>query len=558
MSRISVLSVSLASKCRMLFGGAVLMIIASALLVPWLRMRDLVHEKNITQARQAARLALARFEPGSGNWDYKQRLLKAWWPAGSVKHGIRCPVPRLIPLVDPRPDPADPLRSTSDPQPPPGCDPEMAGAIRALAADHSLAEVQLPIETISGNLLYRVVLPVRAVGTRYPSGTLIGVIDAEYPAGNARVDLWINLGLILMAGALAGMLAVLVFYLIVQKLILSPVRQLTRVADGVSQGDHSIRSAIATGDEFEELARAFNGMLGHLQTSENELKTINRSLDTRLGEVAERNVALFEANKIKSQFLANVSHELRTPLTSIIGFAELLREAASTEGGRTLRYSENIMSSGRMLLGIINDLLDLAKIEAGKLELHRASIDLVELGNNLIDFMRPLADKKNLKLAGRFDADLPLITSDAGRLQQILYNLLSNAVKFTPDQGQIELVIERDPERPTRPDSEPANDDTARVVEGGVRISVRDTGIGIPENELPRVFEKFWQIDDSMTREHSGTGLGLAISKELATILGGDIRVISKEGEGSTFTVILPITPPAETVTTRLHAVPLT
>ncbi len=528
MSRISVLTVSLASKCRMLFGLAVLLIIASALLVPWLRMRDLVHEKNLTLARQAARLALARFELGSGNWEYKQRLLKTWWPAGSVKHGIRCPVPRLVPLADP-----------ADPQPPPGCDPDVAAAIRALASDRSLNEVQLPIETISGNLLYRVVLPVRAVGSRYPAGTLVGIIDAEYPAGNARVDLWINLGLILMAGALAGMLAVLVFYLIVQKLILSPVRQLTRVADGVSQGDHSIRSAIATGDEFEELARAFNGMLGHLQSSENELRTINRSLDTRLGEVAERNVALFEANKIKSQFLANVSHELRTPLTSIIGFAELLRESASTEGGRTLRYAENIMSSGRMLLGIINDLLDLAKIEAGKLELHLATIDLAELGNNLIDFMRPLADKKNLKLGGRFDADLPTITSDAGRLQQILYNLLSNAVKFTPDHKSIELEIARDGD--------------ARV-----RLSIHDQGIGIPEAELPRVFEKFWQIDDSMTREHSGTGLGLAISRELAHILGGDISVVSKEGEGSTFTVTLPVTPPQEIVTTRLHAVPLT
>lgn len=528
MARISWLSISLASKCRMLFGSAVLLIIASAIFVPWLRMRDLVHETNIQLARRAGRLAIARSGlTEGGNWELKQRALTAWWPEGAELHGLISPVPRLIPLADP-----------SDPKPPPWADTELAQAILELARNPGLQDAPPAITTTDGNVVYRAVLPVRSIGGRYPQGTLIGVVAVDYPAPNARLNLLVNLGLSLMAGGLAGMLAVLVFYLITQKLILSPVRELTRVANSVSQGEHSVRSQIATGDEFEELARAFNAMLAHLQASETELQTINRSLDTRLGDLAERNVALFESNKVKSQFLANVSHELRTPLTSIIGFAELLREAASTEGGRLHRYSENIMSSGRLLLGIINDLLDLAKIEAGKLELHLGTVNLAEMCRNLIDFMQPLADKKNLTLNAEIDPDCPTIQSDAGRIQQILYNLISNAVKFTPDGKAVTLELRRE------------GDDR-------VRVTVRDTGIGIPEADLSRVFEKFQQLDDSMTREHSGTGLGLAISKELVTMLHGTIHVSSELGKGSTFWIVLPIESHFDSITQPLGDVRL-
>jgi two-component system sensor histidine kinase BarA len=516
MIRFSPFSISLAAKCRLLFGLAVLLIIASALFVPWLRMRDLVHEANFQVARQIARLAIARSDLSSGNWKLKQQSLERWWPTGATQHGLRSPVPRLIPIADP-----------SNPQLPADADEHIKRAVPLLAHNPDLREAPPRVDPIPGGMLYRVLLPVRSSGGKQPAGTLIGVVCADYPVLDAHADLWINLGLSLMAGALAGTLAVLVFYLITQKLILSPVRELRRVAESVSQGEHGVRSKIATGDEFEELARAFNAMLSHLQASENELRTINKSLDTRLGEVAERNVALFEANKIKSQFLANVSHELRTPLTSIIGFAELLREAASREGGRTLRYAENIMSSGRMLLGIINDLLDLAKIEAGKLELHLASVDMTEMAANLIDFMRPLAEKKSLQLVASVPENLPKIYSDAGRIQQILYNLLSNAVKFTPEGGLVELRLS-------------LNGDER------IEVAVRDTGIGIPPEKLSEVFEKFRQLDESMTREHSGTGLGLAISKELTALLGGTIAVTSEPGKGSEFTVTLPVTIPTE------------
>ncbi len=514
MARVSFLSISLAAKCRILFGLAVLLIVAAALLVPWLRMRDLVHEANAKSLRRLGRLTVAQLELLSGNWELQEQALRLWWPENLDGTGADFPLPELIPLSD-----------VSGRTAPVHSDPFVEEAIAKLAADPTVREYAANRESTERELVYRIVFPIRGVEGKPESEGLRGVLYLEHVAPDARRELLINIGLTLMAGGLAGILAVLVFYLITQKLILSPVRELTRVAESVSQGEHSVRSEIATGDEFEELSRSFNAMLAHLQASENELMRINKSLDARLAELAEHNVALFEANKLKSQFLSNVSHELRTPLASIIGFAELLREASSTEGGRMHRFAENIMSSGRMLLGLINDLLDLAKIEAGKLELHPTTIDMRALAQNLIDFIRPLADKKSLQLVADLPEDVPTISSDPGRIQQILYNLLSNAVKFTPEGGLVELRLGK-------------HDDEH------VFVRVRDTGIGIPEADLPRVFEKFRQLDGSMTREHSGTGLGLAISKELVTLLAGRIEVASEVDKGSAFTVILPIAAP--------------
>lgn len=528
MARISFLTISLAAKCRLLFGAAVLVIIAASLFVPWLRMRDLVHENNVNMVQLTAKLALSRVDSGVGNWDLRQKSLDRWWPAESMRHGFEGPVPQLMPVG-----------GADAPKIPPGSDDYLRDAILKLATDPTLESAPVTWSRDGDMLVYRTVVPIRSDGNSNPLGTLLAVLSVEYPVPDARATLVVNIGLCLMAGALAGILAVLVFYLITNRLILSPVLQLTSVAEAVAHGDHGVRSNIATGDEYEELSRAFNAMLTHLQSSENELRRINKSLDTRLDQLAEKNVELFEANKLKSQFLSNVSHELRTPLSSIIGFAELLRESASEENERQRRYSENIMSSGRMLLGLINDLLDLAKIEAGKLELHIADINLRELLNNLLDFVRPLADKKSLQLTAILPDEIPRPHSDPGRIQQILFNLLSNAIKFTPDGGLIELRLNVD-----MPDT--------------IIISVRDTGIGIPEDKLAAVFEKFRQLDGSMTREHGGTGLGLAISRDLARLLGGELSVASREGEGSTFTVTLPLEAPKEVDTSLMTKIDLT
>jgi signal transduction histidine kinase len=286
-----------------------------------------------------------------------------------------------------------------------------------------------------------------------------------------------------------------------------------------------VRSAVRTGDEFEQLAESFNAMLERLRVSQEELKTANRSLDMRLGEMAEINVSLHEANRVKSEFLANVSHELRTPLTSIIGFAELMRESGGADGdGRMTRYSENILISGRILLEIINDLLDLAKIEAGKIELRVETVAAAELCQTLLEFLRPQADQKNLELKLEADDALPPLETDRGKVRQILFNLLSNAVKFTPEGGRVKLSVRRLGDR--------------------VEFAVSDSGPGIAPEHQKMIFEKFRQIDQSATREHYGAGLGLAIAKELTQMLGGDIGVRSEPGQGATFWVRVPVTAP--------------
>jgi signal transduction histidine kinase len=237
-------------------------------------------------------------------------------------------------------------------------------------------------------------------------------------------------------------------------------------------------------------------------------------------------MALFEMNRIKSDFLATMSHELRTPLNSIIGFSEVL---ASTDHlpDRQRRFAQNIFTSGKMLLGMINDILDLAKIESGKMELHVEDFSIRDVCESLAGSMRPLADKKEIELECRLDDGLPLLHQDPGKIRQVIYNLLSNAVKFTPEGGRVTL--------------------SARGEGRNVVISVADTGVGIPEEDRDRIFEKFRQAgmsqarDGVLTREHEGTGLGLSIVRELTRMLGGDVTLDSALGKGSTFTVRIPM-----------------
>lgn len=379
----------------------------------------------------------------------------------------------------------------------------------------------------------RLAMAIRSEETSPDPNKLIGVIHVRVPIH--PVAPFENYVALVAAAACGALLAILVFYLVTQRLLLSPVRKLRRLAEQVTTGDIHARATIDTGDEFEELGDAFNDMLGHLHRTQQELRKTNRSLDTRLGELAQTNVALFESNRLKSEFIANVSHELRTPLVSIIGFAELLTEAndGSLQPARMMRYSNNILTSGRMLLDIINDLLDLAKIEAGKLELHVIECDVGQVCEALIDFLTPLADKKKIKL-NLHVGDVPRMHTDAGRLKQILYNLLSNAIKFTPEEGVVNLRVT------------PQGDDY-------VSFAVSDSGPGIAKDRLEIIFEKFRQIDSSHTREYEGTGLGLAITRELCTLLGGTISLESVEGEGSTFSVSLPVRAPTDPIPSLIN-----
>jgi signal transduction histidine kinase len=264
-------------------------------------------------------------------------------------------------------------------------------------------------------------------------------------------------------------------------------------------------------------------MLANLKQSADQLRAVNKSLDLKLGQLAESNVALYEANRLKSEFLANVSHELRTPLNSILGFADLLKDSSvPTDDPKATRYIQNILSSGKNLLELINDLLDLAKIEAGRMEIRSEPLSLNDLFEGLTSVLKPLCEQKQLVIVTSIASDVPIIQTDRAKLQQVLYNFLSNAIKFSPGGERIDLSAQRE------------NDDA-------VRISVIDRGPGIEADKHQVIFEKFRQIDASHTRTHSGTGLGLAISKELIALLGGSIGVQSEPGRGSVFWVVLPM-----------------
>jgi PAS domain S-box-containing protein len=249
------------------------------------------------------------------------------------------------------------------------------------------------------------------------------------------------------------------------------------------------------------------------------------------------------ANLAKSQFLANMSHELRTPLNAIIGFSEILSDKTFGDlNVRQLKYSNNILTSGRHLLQLINDILDLAKVEAGRVELMRNTFAVAKAFSEVQSIVKTLANKKNISLEFDVASDLPSLLADEAKFKQVMYNLLSNAIKFTPDGGKVFVtaVIQRR----TAADSNPATE--------FLQVAVTDTGIGIKVNDQERVFKEFEQVDSSYGRLQQGTGLGLALTKRLVELHGGRIWVESAgvEGKGSTFTFLLPI-PKAQALPTQ-------
>jgi signal transduction histidine kinase len=355
-----------------------------------------------------------------------------------------------------------------------------------------------------------------------PNEQICAVI-IQRPATEISNAILLNRVSIIVAGLFAGTGAVVAFYMITQRVILRPIRQLRALASNVAEGNLDIRSSIKTGDEYEKLANAFNNMLDGLQAAQEKLRQANKQLDAKIAELSERNIELFKANKVKSEFLANISHEFRTPLNAILGFAQVLRDKPGLLK-KDKRYAENIITGGNRLLNMINDLLDLAKTEAGKMELHIEKTYVKQLCKALIASFSLLTKKKKIKVKLLTDVNIPPLMTDPGKVQQILYNFLSNAVKFTPQRGRIEI--------------------RARLLsdENTVRIEVADTGCGIAEADREKIFEKLRQADGSITRESTGSGLGLTISRELAALLAGSIGLESELDKGSTFWLDIPVT----------------
>lgn len=359
------------------------------------------------------------------------------------------------------------------------------------------------------------------------AGDPLGMVKISFPMEKTQRSLAWNNAILLATAIVTAFLAMLAAYAIVRYVIVKPVLHLKEVSDNIARGALDQRADIRTGDEFEELSHAFNRMLRHLVTVQEELQAVNQGYEQKNDELAQANLRLFELNHLKNDFLATMSHELRTPLNSILGFSDVL-EGSQNLTEKQRRYVNHIQTSGKNLLTLINDVLDLAKIESGKMERHPVEFSIQDLVERMVGALLPLAERKNLDLGWDVDPRVPVLWQDPGKIQQILNNLLSNAIKFTPDGGRVRVYVElRDPTT--------------------MAIIVEDTGVGIPLEEQERIFEKFRQGKTlpgkrtALTREYEGTGLGLSIVRELAKLLGGDVHLLSEFGKGSVFTVTLPV-----------------
>ncbi len=361
--------------------------------------------------------------------------------------------------------------------------------------------------------------------TRLASQYPFRVIKITMPAGQTQQNTtWIS-AIVVALGMLIVAVTLFVLHAIVRYLVLHPLYHLRDVSDAITHGDTNLRATLDTEDEFRELADAFNRMLRHLTETQCQIQEVNSELETRVDQLGHLNLQLYEANRLKSDFLANMSHELRTPLNSIIGFSEVLQGIESLDD-KQRRYASNIRKSGRLLLEMINDILDLAKVEAGKMEVRRSEFQLSRLISAQCDMVQSLTEDKNISLSVDLPDRLPKAFQDPNKLGQILNNLLSNAIKFTPEGGMITVQV-------------------SDLDNGRFRMLVSDTGVGIAEEDQAIVFQKFRQsrkvLDgEGLTREFAGTGLGLSIVKELAKLLGGEVHFESELGRGSSFWVTLP------------------
>ena len=404
----------------------------------------------------------------------------------------------------------------------------------SIPAPPSLAKGQLEMYLLKDN---EIVLVRSIVFQGKPTGTVY--IRSDMEELNHRVLRYAGIaGLVLLVSLLAALLVSSIF----RRAVAEPIVRLAQVAGAISHDkNYSIRAApLPDHGELSVLIDAFNEMLGQIDRGEQDLRKAHDQLELRVLErTAELQAAkdvleaysqnllqakeeLERAAKFKDQFLSTMSHELRTPLNAVLGFSDLLTEERyGPLNERQQRYVKHIHTGGKHLLTLINDILDLSKIEAGRLQLAIDTVSLVTSFAEVTDTMRPLADKKSHTLLQRALPGLS-VRADATRLKQILMNLIGNAIKFTPEGGKIELAAKR--------------------VGDFVRIEVRDSGPGIPPEEQQRIFDAFYRLRRS-EKAAEGTGLGLAITQRLVQLHGGELGVESEVGSGSCFYFTLPFVP---------------
>lgn len=367
-----------------------------------------------------------------------------------------------------------------------------------------------------------------------PVGTLL--LQSDMSQWSSRAKRYASFLLLFMLGS--SFLALLLASKL-QNLISRPILRLEDTMRVVStQKNYEVRALKFYDDEIGRLIDGFNTMLAEIQRSDNALQNANDELHSRTheleAEISQRMRAQEEllsakraaedASRAKSAFLANMSHELRTPLNAIIGYSEMIQEEIQDSGQiQNVHDVQKIESAGKHLLALINDVLDLSKIEAGKMALHAETFDTAAMIQDLVSTLQPAIAKNANTLELALPQDLGTMHSDVTKVRQILANLLSNAAKFT-DHGKISLEVHRE--------------DVAG--QPWLHFRVRDTGIGISSEQQQNLFKEFAQADVSIARKYGGTGLGLAISHRFAQLMGGHMSVESEPGKGSVFTVSLP------------------
>ncbi|HEX7232465.1 MAG TPA: sensor histidine kinase [Candidatus Binatia bacterium] len=370
------------------------------------------------------------------------------------------------------------------------------------------ANTQRPTWTIAKNLQGR-----KVFSSWSPLPTLGAMVFVERPVEEVYGPLYASLirtsGLLLV-----GLCMSLVAALFVARRVVRPLETLRSGVERIGSGDMNLRLELKTGDEIEVLADEFNKMADNLRSAYDELE---RKVAERTRDLAIANKRLQELDRLKSDFVSNVSHELRTPLTAIKGAVDLvLRKVAGPLTEKQIHYLTRVMSNTRHLTGLINDVLDLSKIESGSSEVKPSRVSLGSLVHEVIETLRPVAAEKAITLDSVVTGRSIFVWADPDKINQVLMNLIGNAIKFTPASGAVKVSASR------------KSKDT-------VQVSVSDTGPGVLPNEREKIFDKFYQIAEQGGAKPKGTGLGLAICKALVELHGGKIWVESEMKHGSTF-----------------------
>jgi signal transduction histidine kinase len=519
---------SLERKCRFLFGGFILLLISGSFYLYARQTEHLAYDQITTTCRlllmqivdrDLATVCRPAGTPSKVSDEDPKRIVQAldefriqWeqhWPDALRQYQYRSL----------RPDSTRPENKPDDPF--------SAERLKAFQADPKLREDSRSLLPQRVHQYYGAIRATKTCLACHKQFTpdltedgLIALIKIEVPTSSIESGVDLNRAILISTAIGTALLIMGGSFILVRYVIVKPVKHLKEVSDAISAGELNVRSEIQTGDEFEDLSHAFNRMLRTLVSMQDRLRKVNQDLDHKVDELAQANLALYESNRLKSDFLATMTHELRTPLNSILGFSEVL-QAGLTLTEKQARWLGNIRTSGEQLLNMINDILDLAKIEAGKMEIHPVEFSTYDVCEGLLTMFRPQAEKKNIDLAVALAPDIPLIHQDVNKFRQILSNLLSNAIKFTPEGGRVAV--------------------RGKIDGDMLEMTVTDTGVGIAAEDQELIFEKFRQSGNPMTREQGGTGLGLSIVRELTQILGGTVSLQSELGRGSTFTILLPL-----------------